>query len=102
PATATLLRENALALHQQHHSVDPHSGKRVSFGLVRMANIDPLVDVARVLFQQGAPEGVRIHLCVYHSRHPLVMRSGIERQLDRTLQRAEPDRVFQQPDIRRL
>ena len=102
PTIATLLRQNALALHQQHHSVDPHSGKRVSFGLVRMANIDPLVDVARVLFQQGAPEGVRIHLCVYHSRHPLVMRSGIERQLDRTLQRAEPDRVFQQPDIRRL
>ncbi|MGM0833769.1 MAG: type I-F CRISPR-associated helicase Cas3f [Pseudomonadota bacterium] len=102
PAIATLLRENALALHQQHHSVDPHSGKRVSFGLIRMANIDPLVDVARALFQQGASEGVRLHLCVYHSRHPLVMRSEIERRLDKTLQRAEPDRVFQQPDIRRL
>jgi CRISPR-associated endonuclease/helicase Cas3 len=102
PAIATLLRENALALHQQHHSVDPHSGKRVSFGLIRMANIDPLVDVARALFQQGASEGVRIHLCVYHSRHPLVMRSDIERRLDKTLQRAEPERVFQQPDIRRL
>ncbi len=102
PTIATLLRQNALALHQQHHSVDPHSGKRVSFGLVRMANIDPLVDVARALFQQGAPEGFRIHLCVYHSRHPLVMRSEIERRLDKTLQRAEPDRVFQQPDIRHL
>ncbi|WP_447956909.1 type I-F CRISPR-associated helicase Cas3f [Vreelandella sp. EE7] len=102
PAIATLLRENALALHQQHHSVDPCSGKRVSFGLIRMANIDPLVDVARALFQQGAPEDVRLHLCVYHSRHPLVMRSEIERRLDKTLQRAEPERVFQQPDIRRL
>ena len=30
------------------------------------------------------------------------MRSEIERRLDKTLQRAEPDRVFQQPDIRRL
>ncbi|MEA2119703.1 type I-F CRISPR-associated helicase Cas3f [Halovibrio sp. HP20-50] len=102
PAVAELLREHALALHQQHHSVDPHTSKRVSFGLIRMANIDPLVDVARALFQQGAPEGVQLHLCVYHSRHPLVMRSEIERRLDRTLQRAEPDRVFQQPDIRRL
>ena len=102
PAIATLLRENALGLHQQHHSVDPHSGKRVSFGLIRMANIDPLVDVAKALFQQGVPEGIRLHLCVYHSRHPLVMRSEIERRLDKTLQRAEPDRVFQQPDIRRL
>lgn len=102
PAIATLLRENALALHQQHYSIDPHSSKRVSFGLIRMANIDPLVDVARALFRQGTPEGVRIHLCVYHSRHPLVMRSEIERRLDKTLQRAEPERVFQQPDIRRL
>ncbi|MDW0359062.1 type I-F CRISPR-associated helicase Cas3f [Halomonas venusta] len=102
PAIATLLRENALALHQQHYSIDPHSSKRVSFGLIRMANIDPLVDVARALFQQGTPEGVRIHLCVYHSRHPLVMRSEIERRLDKTLQRAEPEHVFQQPDIRRL
>lgn len=102
PTIATLLRQNALALHQQHHSVDPHSDKRVSFGLVRMANIDPLVDVARALFQQGAPEGFRIHLCVYHSRHPLVMRSEIERRLDKTLQRADPERVFQQPDIRHL
>ncbi|MGO2007187.1 type I-F CRISPR-associated helicase Cas3f [Vreelandella alkaliphila] len=102
PAVSALLREHALALHQQHHSVDPHTSKRVSFGLIRMANIDPLVDVARALFQQGAPEGVRIHLCVYHSRHPLVMRSEVERRLDKTLQRAEPERVFQQPDIRRL
>jgi CRISPR-associated endonuclease/helicase Cas3 len=102
PAVAALLREHALALHQQHHSVDPHTSKRASFGLIRMANIDPLVDVARALFQQGAPDGVRIHLCVYHSRHPLVMRSEIERRLDRTLQRAEPERLFQQPDIRRL
>jgi CRISPR-associated endonuclease/helicase Cas3 len=102
PAVAELFRKHALALHQQHHSVDPHTGKRISFGLIRMANIDPLVDVARALFQQGAPEGVRIHLCVYHSRHPLVMRSEIERRLDKTLQRAEPERVFQQPDIRRL
>lgn len=107
PAIATLLRTRAQALHQHHHTVDPYSGKRVSFGLIRMANIDPLVDVARALFQQGAPDGVRIHLCVYHSRHPLVMRSSIERRLDNTLQRhepneGEPERVFQQPDIRRL
>ncbi|XGA80444.1 type I-F CRISPR-associated helicase Cas3f [Halomonas sp. CH40] len=102
PAVADVLDKNAQALHQQHHSIDPYSGKRVSFGLIRMANIDPLVDVARALFQQGAPKGVRIHVCVYHSRHPLVMRSEIERRLDKTLQRAEPERVFQQPDIRRL
>ena len=102
PAVAALLRDHAQALHQRHHCVDPHTSKRVSFGLIRMANIDPLVGVARALFQLGAPEGVRLHLCVYHSRHPLVIRSEIERRLDKTLQRGDPERVFQQPDIRRL
>lgn len=102
PGLAEVLRTQAAQLHERHHSSDPVTGKRVSFGLIRMANIDPLVDVARSLFQQGASAGQRIHLCVYHSRHPLVMRSEIERRLDRTLQRAKPDRVFEQADIRRL
>lgn len=99
---ATLLRDQAAQLHERLHSCDPNTGKRVSFGLIRMANIDPLVDVATELFRLGALDGQRIHLCVYHSRHPLVMRSAIERRLDQTLQRAEPDRVFEQADIRRL
>jgi CRISPR-associated endonuclease/helicase Cas3 len=90
----------ALLLHQAHHSMDPVSGKRVSFGLVRMANIEPLFEVALALFQQQIPDTVRVHLCVYHSRHPLLVRSAIEQQLDQTLQRHDPDAVFALPDIR--
>lgn len=95
----------ALALHAQHHSVDPHSAKRVSFGLIRMANIEPLVDVALALYRLGVPEGVHIHLCSYHSQFPLLIRSAIEHQLDQALNRRWPDReqpepVFQLPDIR--
>ncbi|NMM37368.1 MAG: type I-F CRISPR-associated helicase Cas3 [Glaciimonas sp.] len=102
---AELARTAVLKLHAQHHSVDPHSAKRVSFGLVRMANIEPLVDVALALYRLGAPEGVRIHLCTYHSQFPLLIRSAIERQLDEALNRRWPDRaqaepVFQLPDIR--
>lgn len=87
-------------LHQDHHSVDPRTGRRVSFGLVRMANIDPLIETALALFRQGAPEGLQIHLCVYHARHPLLVRSAIERQLDAALQRHDPDAVFDHADIR--
>ncbi len=102
---AKLVRDAALRLHQQHHSVDPVSAKRVSFGLVRMANIEPLVDVALELYKLGASAGVRIHLCAYHSQFPLLLRSRIERQLDRALNRRWPDRnqpepVFQLPGIR--
>ncbi|WP_296942112.1 type I-F CRISPR-associated helicase Cas3f [uncultured Massilia sp.] len=95
----------AMRLHAQHHSIDPHGSKRVSFGLVRMANIQPLVDVALALYRQGAPDGVRIHLCTYHSQYPLLLRSDIERRLDQALNRRWPDRsqlepVFSLPDIR--
>lgn len=88
------------ALHATQHSVDPVSGKRVSFGLLRMANIDPLFDVAGELFRLGAAEGCRLHLCVYHSRHPLLVRAAIERTLDGTLKRHQPAAVFARPDIR--
>lgn len=97
---AALALDAALALHAQHHSVDPHGAKRVSFGLIRMANIEPLVEVALALYRLGAPEGVRVHLSTYHSQFPLLIRSGIERQLDQALNRRHPDAVFDLPDIR--
>ena len=95
----------ALSLHTQHHSVDSHSAKRVSFGLIRMANIEPLVDVALALYRLDIPQGFHIHLCSYHSQFPLLIRSAIEQQLDQALNRRWPDRdqpepVFQLPDIR--
>lgn len=104
---AALLRDAAVSLHAepQNHVIDPHSGKRVSFGLIRMANIDPLFDTALALFRLGAPEGMRIHLCVYHSQHPLLVRSAIEHRLDTVLDRrrksdTEPDPVFARPQVR--
>jgi CRISPR-associated endonuclease/helicase Cas3 len=89
-------------LHRQHHSVDPATNKRLSFGLFRMANIDPLIDVACALLALGAENDSRIHLCVYHSRHPLLIRSAIEQQLDRLLNRTKPEAVFADPEIRQL
>lgn len=94
------LRQHLHVLHGQHHSTDPRSGKRASFGLIRMANIDPLYDVARELFSLGAEAGHQIHLCVYHSRHPLLIRAAIERTLDAALQRSNPDRVFELKSVR--
>ena len=54
---ARFVLEQAWEMHQQpcNHGVDPASGKRVSFGLIRMANIDPLFDVALAMYAQGAP-----------------------------------------------
>lgn len=97
---AAQIRETMQTAHKRHSSLCPHTGKRVSFGLVRMANIEPLFDVGLALFRLGAMTGQRIHLCVYHSRFPLLLRSAIEGQLDRTLNRRDEDAVFGLTDIR--
>jgi len=104
PAMAAVLLQEAMALHadSQNHGVDPKTGKRVSFGLIRMANIDRLIDVARALFGLTASPGVQLHVCIYHSRHPLLVRSAIEHRLDRLLQRGDAHAVFKDAEMRAL
>ncbi|WP_448253940.1 type I-F CRISPR-associated helicase Cas3f [Ottowia oryzae] len=98
------LLQAAMQLHRAHHAFDKQSGaepKRVSFGLIRMANIAPLFDVALALFQQAVPSNTRIHLCVYHSQFPLFVRSAIEHRLDTALnRRGSANAVFAHADIR--
>ena len=89
-------------LHADHHSVDPETGKRISIGLIRMANIDPLIDTAKALFAAEAPAGHRLHLCCYHSQHPLLVRSAIEAKLDRLLNRTDPESLLSDVEIRAL
>ena len=91
---------HATGLHHHHQNPDPQSRKRVSFGLVRMANIERLVEVALELYRLAWPAGMHVHLCTYHSQFPLFIRSAIECQLDQSLNRRQPDAVFNLPDIR--
>ncbi|NDY93312.1 type I-F CRISPR-associated helicase Cas3f [Ideonella livida] len=97
---AAQLMQAAGQLHHHHHSIDPVTGRRVSFGLVRLANIEPLFELALALYQQVPPAGVQLHVCVYHARHPQLVRSAIEHELDATLQRHKPEAVFSRPSIR--
>ncbi|MBL8297571.1 MAG: type I-F CRISPR-associated helicase Cas3 [Rhodanobacteraceae bacterium] len=93
--------EASLRLHAHHAETCPRSGKRVSFGIVRMANIAPLFDVARAWFALDAPDDVRVHLCVYHARFPLLQRSAIEHQLDAAFQRrGDAAAVYALPSVR--
>ena len=48
-------------LHRCHHT--EHQGRRISFGLLRLANIEPLIELAQAILAQGAPEGLHVHLC---------------------------------------
>ncbi|MCS5709106.1 type I-F CRISPR-associated helicase Cas3f [Candidatus Berkiella cookevillensis] len=82
---AMIIRQSIEILHQQHALIVAE--KKVTIGLVRMANIDPLVQVSKYLLAQDAPEDTVIHYCVYHSQFPLLHRSKIEKQLDGALLR---------------
>lgn len=91
---ASAIHEMLYPLHQHHHSVAPVTQKRVSFGLVRMANIDPLIDISQHLLKMNAQPDYQIKFCCYHSRHPLLIRNHIENNLDRLLARHQPEAVF--------
>lgn len=100
-AFANDIRAACLRLHRDHANADPVTGKRASFGIVRMANIEPIFAVARALCTDAMPADTRLHLCVYHARFPLVQRSAIEAMLDATFNRRDADAAWTLPDIRR-
>lgn len=97
-AIARLCHKKMAGLHHQHH-VQREDGKTVSIGLIRMANINPLVAVAQQMLQMDAPENTQIHYCVYHSRYPLALRSFIENRLDTVLSRKKVDEFWQRDEI---
>lgn len=87
--------------HRRHAEPDPHSGKRVSFGVVRMANIPPCIALARYLAQSlDWPDDVEIRIMAYHSQQVLLLRHEQERHLDAVLKRDRPAAVFDDKAIR--
>lgn len=85
-------------LHQVHHQC--LNSQKISIGIVRMANIDPLVAVSRELLSLDVPENdTAIHYCIYHSKYPLAIRSHLENKLDKILNRKVPEGIWQQPEI---
>ncbi|AWX14799.1 type I-F CRISPR-associated helicase Cas3 [Mergibacter septicus] len=100
PALAQTLYQGITQLATQHRTVSTqtrYQGKSVSTGIIRIANINPLVAVAKALFNLPAAENTCIHYCIYHSQHPLATRSAIENQLDALLQRdrQNPQDIFE-------
>lgn len=75
------------SLHENNFITDEATGKRISFGLVRMANIDPCVAVGKYLAVREWPSDYAVKVMIYHSRQVLLMRHRQERYLDSVLQR---------------
>lgn len=79
--------ESAIELHRQHKQEDPETGKYLSVGVIRVANVDPCINLTRYLLQCGLPDDIDIRVMPYHSRQVLLLRSEQEKHLDAVLNR---------------
>lgn len=83
------IRQNIEKLHHHHHTIDVKTGKKVSFGVVRVANIPPCVALTQYLLNTEWSENIAPRTMAYHSRQVLLLRSEQERHLDTVLKRKE-------------
>ncbi len=82
------IKEAIIAKHQQHYTIDKKSGKRVSFGVVRVANIAPCIALTKFLLEEEY-ENIEVKVMAYHSNQVLLLRHEQERHLDAVLKRKE-------------
>lgn len=79
----TAIQQATDKMHQAHSWVSS-GGKRISIGLIRIANIKHAIRVARNLSKQDS-----VHVVCYHARHFMVQRHHIEQRLDQMLRRKD-------------
>ncbi|NOR71762.1 MAG: type I-F CRISPR-associated helicase Cas3 [Methylomarinum sp.] len=97
----TAIFESILEKHQEHHIVDNKTEKKVSFGVVRLANIKPCIDLTHFLMNANLPEEIEIRVMAYHSAQLLIMRNEQEKHLDAVLKRkGDEQAVFNQSLIK--
>jgi CRISPR-associated endonuclease/helicase Cas3 len=94
------IQEEIVNKHRQHFTIDSDTQKQVSFGLVRVANINPCIAVTKYLIAADWPNDVDVKIMAYHSQQVLLMRSEQEKHLDVVLKRKDPQAVFANSIIR--
>jgi CRISPR-associated endonuclease/helicase Cas3 len=71
------------------YTVDEKTGLKVSFGVIRIANIQPCIQLTRYLLDYNWPINTEVRVMAYHSRQVLLLRHEQEKHLDRVLKRKE-------------
>lgn len=98
-----VIRQTAEHMHDYHHVIDIKTGKKISFGVIRMANITPCVELSRYLLKCDWRNDIQPVLMCYHSQQVLLLRHELEHYLDQVLQgkqRAEDTVDFADPIVR--
>ncbi|SUA55227.1 CRISPR-associated helicase Cas3, subtype I-F/YPEST [Oligella urethralis] len=96
------LLEGALKLHSLNNqkTISSVAGEvSVSVGLIRFANINPMIKVLTDFLNETAPHDTLIHLVPYHSQQIQLLRANLEAKLDRILNRKKPEELFLHPEI---
>lgn len=94
---ATRIQKSIIELHNEHHIVLKEQNKKVSFGVVRLANISPCIGIfTKLLKSEDWPEYTEVRVMPYHSRQVLLMRSEQEKHLAEVLARHNENEENQQ------
>ncbi len=99
------IQQAVIRLHASNCCKDAATGKQVSIGLIRMANIKPCTALGKYLLEADWPADIEPRIMVYHSQQVLLLRHEQERYLDRVLHRKGDycDTVdFQDPILRHI
>lgn len=92
----SLIQQAIINNHQRHNIVDEETGVIVSFGVVRVANIKPCIELTSYLLEAEWTGQIEIRAMAYHSQQVLLLRHEQETHLDEVLKRKEG--VGQQPN----
>ena len=95
------IQKEIIQKHSEHHQIDPNTKKKVSFGVVRVANISPCVALTEFLINANWPEDREVKVMAYHSQQVLLMRSMQEKHLNEVLMRKKPLDVFNHSHIKK-
>lgn len=98
-----LIKTSMMTLHDHFSVSDMKTGKRVSFGCIRIAHVNDCIDLAKSLIQEEYPEDYEVRVMAYHSRQVLLLRNIQERHLDAVLSHPgeKREKSFDNPVIRR-
>ena len=94
------IKDTVLKLHERHHCVDAKTDIKVSFGVVRVANIDPCIALAKYMLAAEWPSDIEVKVMAYHSRQVMLLRSEQEKHLDDVLKVKDRSSSFADETIR--
>ncbi len=93
--------QEVIAKHEQHYQTEPDNQRKVSFGVVRVANIKPCVALFEYLISTYWPKNIAVKVMAYHSQQVLLMRSEQEKHLDEVLKRNQKHAAYKNAYIKK-